>query len=162
MSERHPLAGVDMVRLAELRDEEWVSAPAGSFEHELLGHLCRHVDFDPVVRYRCAELTSRLSLLHNDLVLGIGSPLVMRVPGLTAIPFDVTPTQRLILGWDPTLPDSLAHGIIDCVVDCYRGQANGVPAYLELISTRPDRFPRLLPAELPAAVNLRGRSVRPG
>lgn len=115
LARRHPLAGATLLRLAELRDMAWVGSPVGTPEHDQLDLLCRKADFAPRIAYRSAELSARIvALLCDDTVLGIGSPLVAKMSGLHAVPFDVEVRQRLILGWNSeTVPDPCAAAILD-------------------------------------------------
>lgn len=148
LSDRHPLAAETLLRLAELREIAWVSAPTGAFDREQLGLLCQHADFEPRIVYQSAELATRLTLLRENEVLGIGSPLVAELPGLQAVPFDVELSQRVILGWNnDKVPDPYVASLLDVLGLCY-----DAPAYERPTSPRSadgDRVPVTIP---PAAV----------
>lgn len=148
LSDRHALATETLLRLAELREIAWVSAPTGTFEHEQLGLLCQHAGFEPRIAYQSAELTTRLTLLRENVVMGIGSPLVAELPELRAVPLDVELSQRVILGWhNDKVPDPYVASLLDIVGLCYDAPAYERPTTAR--ATDGDRSPVTIP---PAAV----------
>jgi DNA-binding transcriptional LysR family regulator len=147
LSSTHPLAGTTVLPVSDLRDAAWVGAPAGAFEHELLGLLCQKADFEPRIAYQSAEFATRLALLRDNVVLGIGSPLVASLPELHVIPFDVELTQRVVLAWhNEEVPGPYAAGLLDVLDMCC-----GAPAHQRLIPSRSARIGQLSATTPPAA-----------
>lgn len=94
----HPLAGADVVELASLRDEVWVSTPEGDACDSLLHLACASAGFRPEVRHRAGDWTAILALAAAEMGVAF-VPRAARLPvpdGVAMLPVEGHSARRHI------------------------------------------------------------------
>lgn len=98
---KHPLAGREVVRPADLAGERWICQPEGSICHDWLVRTMRKAGFEPRVAYSVAEYQTQLAMLSH----GVGIALIPRLgrgplpAGVVAVPLHPAPSRRLYAAW---------------------------------------------------------------
>lgn len=67
----HRLAGAEVVRLEQLRDESFASLEEGSLMYELLHSVCERAGFSPRIAFTCHEAASVQELVGDGLSIAI-------------------------------------------------------------------------------------------
>lgn len=101
----HPLAARESLRLEELRDEPFVTYPAGhrSVLHDVVAGACQRVGFQP----RPAAQVAQTSTLLVFVAAGIGVAVLpesgrrLRLEGVEFVPLEDGPSVELAVGWRP-------------------------------------------------------------
>ncbi|GAB7047341.1 LysR substrate-binding domain-containing protein [Catenuloplanes indicus] len=123
----HRLAGRSRVRLAQTRDERWISAPAGAICHQWLLRVLPGVRPDFLV----GEFETQLTLV----AAGLGVAMVPRL-ARTALPAGVRvvtvtppPTRRVVLAWREASAARPAIGAaVTALREAWAGYASRTPA----------------------------------
>jgi len=137
LCDRHPLAGRDEIALAELADEQWVSAPGDEdCFNECVSAACGRAGFAPKPAFEI-EPGGILDLVASGSAVALCQGTTRDLPGAVAVPVAGTPLRwRHLLGWDPGRhAEATVAGVFDLAVR----------AYLEIVEQRP-RYARWLAA----------------
>lgn len=96
----HPLAGAPTVRVAQLRDAEWVvPGSQGDGLMESLTQVCERAGFTAIVRHR-AEAAGARELIAAGQAVGLGQATFRPTDGIVPRPLQGTPLRtRHVLVW---------------------------------------------------------------
>lgn len=101
LSERHPLAGRDVVELADLADTPWTSCDPGTGSEESLVHALRAVGVEPDVTCIASEYPTQLSLVAANVAAALVPPLgaLDPVPGVRLVPIRPRLRRDIVVAW---------------------------------------------------------------
>ncbi|MBG0828746.1 LysR family transcriptional regulator [Planomonospora sp. ID67723] len=145
LSAEHPLSGQDEIRLADLRDEAWISPP-GAEDGSLaaLRAACRAAGFEPDVRYDAPSGAG-----HPLIAAGHGVRLVdptwPAAAGTVVRPLAGEPqAARLVMAWrrDRLSPEDVA-AVYRGLADAYSDHVDDNPAFSRWWNAHPEVHPLL-------------------
>lgn len=105
LSERHPLASVDRVRL-DRQHLPWASCPPGTEPYEALVQALRGLGVEPRVRYMVAEFPTQLALIRANVAAALVPSIAQRpVPeGVRLVPTDPPLWRDVQVAWRAAPP----------------------------------------------------------
>ena len=94
----HPLAGVDVVRVEQLRDEQWVVRD----EHpvaDVLRRVCRRAGFEPEVAFAANDYQETQGMVAAGIGIALAPQLALSAlrPDIVAVPLHDSPSRRILL-----------------------------------------------------------------
>ncbi|MFC8504224.1 LysR substrate-binding domain-containing protein [Pedococcus sp. NPDC057267] len=94
----HPLAGADVVRVAQLRDEQWVVRD----EHpvaDVLRRVCRRAGFDPEVAFAANDYQETQGMVAAGIGIALAPQLALSAlrPDVVAVRLRDSPSRRILL-----------------------------------------------------------------
>ena len=138
ISDRHPLAGRDEIALAELADEQWVTAPGDGCFSECVSAACGRAGFAPKPAFEL-DPGGVLDLVASGSAVALCQGTTRDLPGAVAVPLADTPLRwRHLLGWDPgRRPQTVVNGVFDLAVQAYREIVEQRPRYSRWLTSHP-------------------------
>jgi DNA-binding transcriptional LysR family regulator len=128
LSDRHPLAQLAEVQLADLAAEEWANAPGDGCFSDCFAAACARAGFTPRHIYEM-DVGGCIDLVVSGAAVVLCQGMFRPVPGVAMVPIAGTPLRwRHLLGWHP---DSVAADGAEEVL------ALAVAAYQEVLGQRP-------------------------
>ena len=94
----HPLAGADVVRVEQLRDEQWVVRD----EHpvaDVLRRVCRRAGFEPDVAFAANDYQETQGMVAAGIGIALAPQLALSAlrPDIVAVPLKDSPSRRILL-----------------------------------------------------------------
>lgn len=94
----HPLAGNDVVRVEQLRDEQWVVRD----EHpvaDVLRRVCRRAGFEPDVAFAANDYQETQGMVAAGIGIALAPQLALSAlrPDIVAVPLKDSPSRRILL-----------------------------------------------------------------
>ena len=94
----HPLAGADVVRVEQLRDEQWVVRD----EHpvaDVLRRVCRRAGFEPDVAFAADDYQETQGMVAAGIGIALAPQLALSAlrPDIVAVPLKDSPSRRILL-----------------------------------------------------------------
>lgn len=94
----HPLAGVDVVRAEQLRDEQWVVRD----EHpvaDVLRRVCRRAGFEPEVAFAANDYQETQGMVAAGIGIALAPQLALSAlrADIVAVPLHDSPSRRILL-----------------------------------------------------------------
>ncbi|SFP28843.1 DNA-binding transcriptional regulator, LysR family [Amycolatopsis arida] len=128
LSEQHPLAGKEVVDLAELADEQWLVDPQEDFGGAaFLRAACRDAGFEPVIAHEVSDVSTARGFLTSGRCISLAQATSQEGRGIVVRPLLGDPlTLRMELVWSPA-----------CPVDPELMRRCAAEAYLRLVDRNP-------------------------
>ncbi|WP_405140431.1 LysR family transcriptional regulator [Sphaerisporangium sp. NBC_01403] len=143
LSAAHPLAGEEEIRLADLKDEAWISPP-GADDGSLaaLRASCRAAGFEPRVLYDAPSGAAR-PLVVEGRGVRLVDPSWPPAPGTVVRPLAGEPqVARLVVAWRrDRLSGEEAAALYRGLADAYSDHVDGNPAFSRWWHTHPEVHP---------------------
>lgn len=138
LHESHELATREEVRLNELADAQWVSAPGDGCFGECFAAACARDGFTPKTMYEM-DTGGCIDLVHEGHAVGLCQATFRRVHGLTTVPIAGAPLRwRHLLGWHPDSPVAdFAETVLDYATKVYSEAAQRIPQYVRFLQKYP-------------------------
>lgn len=130
LPEAHELAGREEVRLGELADTQWASAPGDGCFGDCFAAACAREGFTPKTMYEM-DISGCIDVVQEGHAVGLCQPTFRRVHGLTAVPIAGAPLRwRHLLGWHPDSPAAdFADTILNYAAAAYSDAVQRNPRY---------------------------------
>jgi DNA-binding transcriptional LysR family regulator len=125
LSDDHPLAGRELVTLAELAADDWISWSSGQICHDWLIRTLRADGTEPRIAHTAAEHSTQLALV----AAGLGTALIPRLgrepapPRIRFVPLDPPPVRHIFTLYRAS---SAARPAIGAALDALRRQVREV------------------------------------
>jgi len=138
LPEGHELAEREEVRLAELAEAQWVSAPGDGCFGDCFAAACAREGFTPRTMYEM-DTGGCIDLVQSGHAIGLCQATFRRVHGLTAVPIAGAPLRwRHLLGWHPDSPAAdFADTVLDHAAAAYHDAAQRNPRYARWLEKNP-------------------------
>ncbi len=135
----HPMAALDEVELAALKDMHWAAVPGDGCFGECFVAACSRAGFTPRTMYE-VDINSCIDLAQSGDVVALCQPTFRRAPGLVAMPIAGVPLRwRHLIGWDPESPAAtFGPQVLRYAGESYRETAERNPRYTQWLPSHPE------------------------
>ncbi|MFF5175790.1 LysR family transcriptional regulator [Micromonospora sp. NPDC000089] len=127
----HPHAHADLVPLAALTDDDWLTQPSGSYLRRGLERLCQDAGFAPRI-LACGESWDLSILLAQGRGVTLCSPLATASDGFVIRPTAPLAWRRIFAAWRPEAVDDRSVDVVAAAVpslhDQYAARVAGYPS----------------------------------
>ncbi|MFE6270769.1 LysR family transcriptional regulator [Streptomyces goshikiensis] len=146
MSTRHPLAGREVLDLADLADEQWMTlVEDDDGGPEALVEACAKAGFVPSLRYRITDRKMRHDLVAAGRAISLTQPTAPGVEGTVMRPLLGTPiTGRIRLAWNRSAVSApQAELLYRAAAGAYLANVDNNPFHRAWWDAHPEAHPRL-------------------
>ncbi|MFC7549959.1 LysR substrate-binding domain-containing protein [Plantactinospora sp. GCM10030261] len=138
LPERHPLASLDEIDLADLADERWVSVPGDGCFTDCFATACARAGFAPQQIYE-TDLLGCMDLVEAGAAVAPCQASFRPMPGLVTRPLAGAPLRwRSLLGWHADAPAAAdAPAVLAEARTAYADLVDGNPGYRAWLRRHP-------------------------
>ena len=138
LPETHELAEREEVRLGELAEAQWVTAPGDGCFGDCFAAACAREGFTPKTMYEM-DTGGCIDLVGEGHAVGLCQATFRRVHGLTTVPIAGAPLRwRHLLGWHPDSPVAdFADTVLEYAAAAYCDAAQRIPRYARFLEKYP-------------------------
>jgi DNA-binding transcriptional LysR family regulator len=138
LPEAHEMAVREEVRLGELAEAQWVTAPGDGCFGDCFAAACAREGFTPKTMYEM-DTGGCIDLVQEGHAVGLCQATFRRVHGLTTVPITGAPLRwRHLLGWHPDSPVAeFADTVLEYAAAAYNDAAQRIPRYARFLEKYP-------------------------